>query len=302
MRQPSVMEITVPAGLLQDIVWTLVKVGLIALIASVLLGLVGRVVERIVMARIRVTQDDEHALTAADEEARKRLTTITSLVEWLFRLVIVGFAAVAILVVLELNAVIALILVMIAIVGVVARDVIRDYVGGFLVILENQFAIGDWVRIGGEYGEVEAISLRRTLLRTAAGDVVTVPNGELRVVTNRTKTWGRINIDVGIEDPTQLDLARATIDEVGRQLAEDPDFQASVLEPPRLVSVSDISDRGIRLVVQGKVDARGRFPAESAFRERMLRALDAAGVELVTAQRMQMIEVPASAPAGAPRP
>ena len=70
---------------------------------------------------------------------------------------------------------------------------------------------------------------------------------------------------------------------------------------PRLVSVSDISDRGIRLVVQGKVDARGRFPAESAFRERMLRALDAAGVELVTAQRMQMIEVPASPAEQTPR-
>jgi len=274
----------------------------IAFVAYVLLRIVGRRLIPTLIRRLGGVDGEAVEGDAAGIEKRKRVATIGALVDWLFRLLIVGGATIAILIVLDLNIVIVAILVMIAVIGLVAKDVIRDYVAGVIILLENQFAIGDWVRIAGEYGEVEAISLRRTLLRTAAGDVVTVPNGDLRVVTNRTKTWGRINIDVGIEDPTQLDLARATIDEVGRQLAEDPAFQASVLEPPRLVSVSDISDRGIRLVVQGKVDARGRFPAESAFRERMLRALDAAGVELVTAQRMQMIEVPSSAPAEAPRP
>ena len=122
------------------------------------------------------------------------------------------------------------------------------------MILENQFAIGDWVRVAGEYGEVEALSLRRTLLRTSGGDLVTVPNGEMRVVTNRTSSWGRINLDIGIEDPAQIDAARAAIDRVGEELAADTQFGASVLEAPRLVAVSDISDRGVRLIVQGKID------------------------------------------------
>ena len=285
------MDITLPPGLLQDIALTVLKVASIALVAAILLRVVGRAVERVVMARLPTQHVDEHAPTAADVESRKRLTTITSLIVWVFRVLIVGFAAVAVLVVLDLDAVIALILVMIAIVGVVARDVIRDYVGGFLLILENQFAIGDWVRVAGEYGEVEALSLRRTLLRTSGGDLVTVPNGEMRVVTNRTSSWGRINLDIGIEDPAQIDAARAAIDRVGEELAADTQFGASVLEAPRLVAVSDISDRGVRLIVQGKIDARSRFATEAVFRERLLRTLNAAGIEIVTATRMQMIEI-----------
>ena len=149
------------------------------------------------------------------------------------------------------------------------------------------------MRVAGEYGEVEALSLRRTLLRTSGGDLVTVPNGEMRVVTNRTSSWGRINFDIGIEDPAQIDAARAAIDRVGEELAADTQFGASVLEAPRLVAVSDISDRGVRLIVQGKIDARSRFATEAVFRERMLRGLAAAGVGIVTAARMTMVEVPA---------
>src|SRR6476619_8478335 len=255
---------TIPTWL-QGVAGTILAVALIAIAAFVLLTVVGRVVNRLIMARFHDRQAGAADLTAADEATRKRLATISSLIEWLLRVVIVSFAAVAILVVLGLTAVIALILVMIASVGGGARDVIRDYVGGFLIIAENQFAIGDWVQVAGEYGEVEALSLRRTLLRTSGGDLVTVPNGEMRVVTNRTSSWGRINLDIGLEDSAQIDAARDAIDAVG------PAFAGSVLEAPHLVSVSDIGDRGVRLIVQGKVDARHRFPAEAAFRERLLR-------------------------------
>src|SRR6476659_3834798 len=220
---------TIPTWL-QDVAGTILTVALVAIAAFVLLTVVGRVVNRLIMARFHDRQAGAADLTAADEATRKRLATISSLIEWLLRVVIVSFAAVAVLVML----------VMIAIVGVVARDVIRDYVGGFLIIAENQFAIGDWVQVAGECGEVEALSLRRTLLRTSGGDLVTVPNGEMRVVTNRTSSWGRINLDIGIEDSAQIDAARAAIDAVGREFADDPEFAGSVLAAPHLVSVSDL--------------------------------------------------------------
>jgi small conductance mechanosensitive channel len=293
------MEFTVPPGLLQDIAVTLVKVAVIALVAWLLLRLVGRVVERIVLARLNATESSQHARTAADEEARKRLTTITSLVDWVLRVLILSFAGAAILIVLDLQAVIVLIAAMLAIVGVVARDVIRDYVGGFLVILENQYAIGDQVRIGADAGEVEALSLRRTLLRTAAGDRVTIPNGDIRVLTNRTSTWGRINLDIGIAEASKLDAARSTIDATGQAFADDPAYSTAVLETPHLVSISDIGDRGIRLTIQGRIEARGRFDTEAAFRERLLRALGEAGIDVVTATRMHVIDVrPSAAPSG----
>ena len=136
-------------------------------------------------------------------------------------------------------------------VRMVARDVIRDYVAGVLIVLENQFAIGDWVRVAGEHGEVEALNLRRTLLRTMGGDLVSVPNGDIRVVTNQTRTWARINLDIGIADPAQLPAARAAIDRAGTELAADPIIGPSVIEPPKFELVSDITESRILVVPSG---------------------------------------------------
>jgi small conductance mechanosensitive channel len=149
----------------------------VAVTAYVALRLVGRLVTRVVRGRMREPGEDPVTVSVTDVEARRRLATVTSLVDWIFRLVIIVTAGLAVLLVLDLTPVIVVILVLLAVVAVVARDVIRDYVGGVLIVLENQFSIGDWVRVGNEYGEVEALSLRRTSLRTEGGDLVTIPNG-----------------------------------------------------------------------------------------------------------------------------
>ena len=184
----------------------------VAVVAYVALRLVGRLVGRIVLGRLRESGEEGASRSIADTEARRRLATVTSLVDWIFRLIIIVTAGLAVLLVLDLTPVIVVILVLLAVVAVVARDVIRDYVGGVLIVLENQFSIGDWVRVGNEYGEVEALSLRRTSLRTEGGDLVTIPNGDIRTVTNRTRGWARINVEINIADPARVDAAVATID------------------------------------------------------------------------------------------
>jgi moderate conductance mechanosensitive channel len=186
--------------------------------------------------------------------------------------------------------------VLLAVVAVVARDVIRAYVAGLLIVLENQYAIGDWVRIAGEYGEVEALALRRTILRTMGGDVVMIPNGDIRTVTNRTRAWARINIEIGIADPGHVEAARAATAEAGRRLAADPAMGPSVIEPPRLMMVSDITDAGIRLLIWGRVRAAERFAAEGEFRRLLLEALREAGVDLVAEQRVRVVGAPPRGP------
>jgi small conductance mechanosensitive channel len=214
----------------------------------------------------------------------------------LFRLVILVAASLAILIALDLTPVILFVLVLLAVIAVVARDVIRDFVAGILIVVENQYSIGDWVRIAGEYGEVEALALRRTILRTMGGDVVMVPNGDIRTVTNRTRAWARINLDIGIADPSHLEAARAAIEEAGRRLVTDPAVGPSVIEPPRLMFVSDITDAGIRLLIWGRVRAAERFAVEGEFRRLLLEALREAGVELVAEQRVRVIDPPPRSP------
>jgi small conductance mechanosensitive channel len=258
----------------------------IALGAYLLLRLVGRMLIPSVMRRVGGEETGDGS--PADIEKRKRVATIGALVDWLFRLLIVGGAVIAILVVLDLELIIVAILLVVAVIALVAKDVIRDYVAGVIILLENQFAIGDWITVGQTYGEVEVVSLRRTLLRTMGGDSVSIPNGDIRTVTNRTRDWARINMELGLADASQVGTARDVIDTVGQELADDPVLGPAVLEAPRFMSVTAIGADGVRVLIWGRVRAADRFGAEGVFRGRLLAALSEAGIDLVTAQRVQV--------------
>jgi small conductance mechanosensitive channel len=267
----------------------------VALIAYLGLRLVGQRLTPYVLRQMHGTAEEHHlGRSLTDAETKQRLATITALVDWLFRVLIVSTAIFAILAVLDLTVVIVAILLVIAIVGVVARDVIRDYVGGVLIVIENQFAIGDWVRVGTDEGEVEAVSLRRTTLRTMGGDLVTIPNGDIRTVANSTRTWARINLEIGIADAADVDSARAAIDTVGRSLRDDPVLGPGVLDPPRFMRVSDIGEDGVRLLIWGRVQAADRWAIEGEYRRLLLLALQAASVELVTSRRVHLVGQPPS--------
>src|SRR4029453_10112967 len=93
---------------------------------------------------------------------------------------------------------------------------------GALILVENQFSKGDVVRLAGVAGTVEDFSLRRTTLRARDGIVHTVPNGEIKVASNLTRVWARINQDVTVAHGTDIDQAIAVVDEVGRAMLADP--------------------------------------------------------------------------------
>ena len=107
-------------------------------------------------------------------------------------------------------------------VGFGAQSLVRDYLNGSLILLENQFAKGDVIRAAGVAGTVEDFTLRRTTLRDLDGVVHTVPNGEIKVASNLTRTWSRINQDVTVAYGTDIDKAIRVVEVVGREMADDP--------------------------------------------------------------------------------
>ena len=106
-------------------------------------------------------------------------------------------------------------------VGFGAQTLVRDYLNGSLILIENQFAKGDVVRSPASPGTVEDFSLRRTTLRDIDGVVHTVPNGEIKVASNLTRVWARINQDVTVAYGTDIDRAIEVVDDVGRTMAGD---------------------------------------------------------------------------------
>ena len=117
-------------------------------------------------------------------------------------------------------------------------------------------------------------------MRDTDGVVHTVPNGEIRVASNQTRTWARINQDVTVTYGTDLDRATAVVDGVGREMAADPIWRRRVLEAPKVLRVSALAETGITLTVQGTVRAADQWDAAGDFRKRLLQALDANGIDM----------------------
>jgi moderate conductance mechanosensitive channel len=171
-------------------------------------------------------------------------------------------------------------------VGFGAQSLVRDYLNGALILVENHFSKGDIVAIAGVSGTVEDFSLRRTTLRDLDGIVHTVPNGEIKVASNRTRTWARINQNVMVAFGTDIDKATAVVDDVGREMASDPVWKQAILEVPRVERVESIDEMGITLKILGSVRATEQWSASGEFRKRLLAAFAEHGIEIPRPHRV----------------
>jgi small conductance mechanosensitive channel len=171
-------------------------------------------------------------------------------------------------------------------VGFGAQSLVRDYLNGALILVENHYSKGDIVTIAGVSGTVEDFSLRRTTLRDLDGIVHTVPNGEIKVASNRTRTWARINQNVMVAFGTDIDKAIAVVDEVGREMASDPVWKQAILEVPRVERVESIDEMGITLKILGSVRATEQWAASGEFRKRLVAAFAEHGIEIPRPHRV----------------
>ncbi len=165
-------------------------------------------------------------------------------------------------------------------VGLGAQTLVRDWLAGIFVVLENQYSQGDIIRIAGVDGVVEDFSLRRTTLRDLDGTVHTVPNGQITVASNMTRLWARVNLDIGVAYDTDIDRAVAIINRVGEELQADPEWSERLLEAPSVMRVNALGDSAVTLKVLGQVRAAQQWSVTGELRKRVLAAFAREGVEI----------------------
>lgn len=216
----------------------------------------------------------------AEGEVAKRGKTLETLLFTILRWVVVAVVVLILLVVFDLVGVVAALGLVFAAIAFAGQDVIRDYLNGMLIVLENQFGEGDVVRIAGVSGTVELVSLRRTQLRDLDGVVHIVPNGEIRVASNLTRVHAGINLDVSVAYGTDVDRAMAVIDAAGAGLAADPDWTQRILVAPASLRVNDLGDSGVTIKVTGQVRAGEQWAATGELRRRILIAFAEQGIEI----------------------
>ena len=233
-------------------------------------------------------------------ELERRVTTIERLTVRVGACLIVTIALLMVLAVFSIDigpAVAGLGVVGIA-VGLGAQTLVRDWLAGIFIVLENQYSAGDVVAIAGVEGTVEDFSLRRTTLRDLDGTVHSVPNGQIVVASNHTRVWARVNLDIGVAYDTDIERASAIIDRIGLDLADDPAWRERLLETPTVVRINALGDSGVTLKVLGQVRAAEQWAVAGELRKRILAAFSREGIEVPYPRRV-MVTRPAAASSSA---
>jgi small conductance mechanosensitive channel len=267
---------------------------LIVVISLVLIWFARNSIHRIVKTVLDREVSEGTAQELSAVEVSKRVDTLGSLGSNVVQAFIAVIALIMILGELGLDigpAIAGLGVVGIA-VGFGSQSLVRDYFNGALIMLENQFNRGDVVSVAGVTGTVEDFSLRRTTIRDLDGVVHIVPNGEIKVASNRTRVWARINQDVTVAYGTDIEKATAVVNEVGAGMAADPDWRRRVLEAPRVERVEALGEYGITLKILGMVRATEQPAASGELRRRLLGAFSANGIEIPRPQRVVLAPSP----------
>ena len=232
-------------------------------------------------------------------ELKKRMDTLDGLGGNVIRFFIVVIAGLMVLRAfgLDIGPAIAGLGVVGVAVGFGAQHLVRDYLNGALILIENQFSKGDVIRVAGVSGHgrgLLASAGRRCATSTASS--TRCPNGEIMVASNLTRVWARINQDVTVAYGTDIEKATAVVDEVGRAMAADRAWKRRVLEAPRVDRVAALGEYGVTLKILGTVRAPDQWAAAGELRKRLLAAFHEHGIEIPRPQRVVLAREPGGLP------
>jgi small-conductance mechanosensitive channel len=165
-------------------------------------------------------------------------------------------------------------------VGFGAQYLIRDLIAGVFVLLENQYRVGDVARIADVTGVVEDINLRKTVLRDLDGIVHHVPNGEIRVASNYSRHFARVNLDIPVSYGTDLDFAIGVINRVCKEMVEEEEWSKVIKTVPQVLRINNLGDSGIEIKVLGEVKPLEQWNVMGQLRLRIKKAFDEEGIEI----------------------
>jgi len=217
---------------------------------------------------------------ADSPRAVTRASTITALLSSVWRVVVVTVAFFVVLGTLgiDLTPLLASATVIGATIGFGAQSVVRDVLAGFLLMMEGQYDIGDLLVIGDTTGTVEDLSLRVTRLRGADGSMWFVPNGEIRKLSNRTRGWAQVFVDVVVPAPTDVDLVLDAARRGGEEVAADPAFATELIHGPEVLGIVAADAETLTARVAVRVPNTRRDAIDRALRATISRCLREEGV------------------------
>ena len=259
-----------------------IRIVFIAVFAYILIRILNKFIERAV--RLAVVADSQ----ISPEAENKREETLIHIFKFTIKVVIWIIASLMILE--EFGVKIAPILAAAGIVGIAfgfgGQYLIKDIISGLFIILENQYRIGDIVAFDKVSGLVENITLRKTTLRDMDGTVHHIPHGEVKTVSNYSKDFSRINLNVSIAYNSDLEKVIRLVNKVGQELFNDDNFKEMLVTPPQFLRVDNLEDSSVVIKIVADTKPLKQWELTGELRKRLLIAFNKEGIEIPFPQRV----------------
>jgi small conductance mechanosensitive channel len=186
-------------------------------------------------------------------------------------------------------------------VGFGAQNLVRDVIGGFYIVLEDQYVVGDTVQIADNIGRVEYLTLRRTVIRDARGALITIANGDVRTVANLSRDWSQSFVDIGLAPEVALDKPMAALETAAAAFRADASWSQALVDGPRVLGVQsyDRSASVIRLQVRTAPTRQDEVSRE--LRRRIQIEFQKQGIPLASVLRFELMN-PQQAETGKAQP
>jgi moderate conductance mechanosensitive channel len=174
-------------------------------------------------------------------------------------------------------------------VGFGAQYLVRDIINGFFIVFEDQFEVGDVIRLNDETGRVEHITLRRTVVRNSKGALVTIPNGQIGLVANLSRDWSQYFLDVSVPNEADITRGLAALEKAAAGLREDPAWSPLLVDGPRVLGVEALALNGSTLRIQFRSVPNRNDDEARELRRRILLETESASVPLAGSHRVKLV-------------
>jgi small-conductance mechanosensitive channel len=260
-----------------DAIWTLI-------VAVLFFWLGSKVVRWITMRVLRTA----YHRTLHKKDLEKRQATLVGLFVAVWRILVIGLAAIAIMRLFFRDVDLAPLFASAGIIGIAlgigSQSLIKDFLSGVFIITENQYRVGDIVDLEGAAGTVERIGLRSTVLRDENGNVHFVPNGFVQHVINKTMGYSMARFTLAVTPAANVDTVVELIDDIGKKLSKEEAWKHKIIEAPQFLMVGDITSTAVNLIVAGKTQPSDQWSVTAEMRRRILEAFESRGIELGMSQ------------------
>ena len=250
-----------------------IRVLAIVILALIALRLTRAVSRRLLNVFVKADTEDE---------TRKRVHTLESLLRYVM---VVSVAATAAIMILdEFNIEIGPILAAAGVVGLAlgfgSQHLVQDIISGFFILLDDQIRVGDVVQTAGKDGVVEQVNLRMTVLRDFSGNVHYIRNGQIDIVTNMTKEYSRYVFKIGVAYREDVDEVCEIMKAVDEDLRNDPEFGPDILEPLEIQGLEEFADSALIIRARTKTRPIKQWRVAREFNGRLKKAFDEHGIEI----------------------